>query len=381
VLNYVFKLTFLSDAHVGGSEGRLFPAMFFRVSNNRIARLKDKTFFKIFSQLGFDRSRLRELCPNIFNLSDDDFLYYLKVDMTNSRIGEIEPLIRTPQGKYYIPATSIKGAIRTALNYFIFKNDGKLIGKLNDMVDEILSRELRRRNNKRKRNLSSMTCKGERVDDYINSVLRKANIYGKGQNKDILRVLRISDSETSEGEAKLSPILSIKHNGRIVKINNRPAISYFELIPRGTVFKFNVSIDDWLLKKLDNPWFPNNASDFVDMIFDALRTFSTDYKKEEEKYISELKSTGNFTFSNMGFFNHIKEHSNIKVGSGSTILATSLFMLLKDDLKRKIRDFILSRRRIPRNALVPETRKWIAKMSGRSWILVSTLGWAKLEVL
>lgn len=233
--------------------------------------------------------------------------------------------------KAYIPGSSIKGAIKTALLYNLFDDDSDKIRKFIKI------------NNFRNFNSKS----NEFVDSFFTSDIRKSS-----SQKDIMKFLHISDS-TSSKEISVHDIYSImasdkmgiKDNTVYKKYNKRlkksfDVISFYETIDIGTVLEFNINnnYDSSFysdLKLGDKSQIIN-----VDNIKDCLYNFSEDLIVNELNFASEYNIDYLYDFYNKLEKRNVQDTPLLKIGAGSGFLATTLALKIKDnsvfdEIKRK----------------------------------------------
>jgi CRISPR-associated protein Csm5 len=112
------------------------------------------------------------------------------------RVTDLRPMIRTGMGNLYIPGTSIKGAIRTAIAYHMLKHNDRYKLPKEQQVSEI-ERRLRQ-------NLGNLKQKAKFVDDdlFMNRLFSSFDLVYQGQafavredpNTDFMRAVQVTDS-------------------------------------------------------------------------------------------------------------------------------------------------------------------------------------------
>ena len=145
--------------------------------------------------------------------------------LIRSRSSEVREYIKTGD-EAYIPGSSIKGAMRTAILWWVLKNEEDKFSRAENYLWNI-----RRVDNVNKK----------RVDDEI-----EKEVFGKEPMYDILRVLRISDTETVSVERlRIEEVrtLTTTVNGHKWK----KFYTFIEALKPGTKFNFDVRIDEFLL--------------------------------------------------------------------------------------------------------------------------------------
>lgn len=114
---------------------------------------------------------------------------------TKNEITNLRPMIRNGMGQLYIPGSSIKGAIRTAIAYYLLKHADSYQVPSNKRVSAI-EEQLEAKLGELKRKSKSAD------DDFMNSFFSDYNLTyqertfsGSSQNRDILRALQVTDSK------------------------------------------------------------------------------------------------------------------------------------------------------------------------------------------
>lgn len=146
----MFKIKTLSPVHIGN--GEKYNKLSYIYENNKIYFFDFDTLLKIFSSENLDKF-ISYIYKNMENLSLQDFirntlknegiykklkvkaLYSLNCKST-IRHNDIECFIKS-NNKVYIPGSEIKGAIRTAIFYWILKNSNEFYSELNKKVKEL----------------------------------------------------------------------------------------------------------------------------------------------------------------------------------------------------------------------------------------------------
>lgn len=137
----------------------------------------------------------------------------------NQQVTDLRPMIRNGMGQLYIPGSSIKGAIRTAIAYYLLKHADKYQVPSSQRVSEI---ELKLREKLNAGDLKSNWQQKSADDElFMNNLLTNYSLRYQDterkvksiQNTDILRTLHVSDSQ---------PLLKHKvknKKGRLVSYN------------------------------------------------------------------------------------------------------------------------------------------------------------------
>lgn len=310
-----------------------------------------------------------------------------------SKITDLRPMIRNGFGHHYIPGSSIKGAIRTAIAYHLLKHADKYHVPKFSRVSEIES-QLRQ-------SMGELRRKAKFADDRLFMDELFAN-YGltyqgrevrarQGPNTDIMRAIHVSDSE---------PLIEkkIQREGRRPVFKNLPVVTevlvssrfpdyrakYRASIYAEMVFnvrtQFTISIDHEMLT-----WFKHKRGmqlpfQSVDDLLKICRDFAQEQWDFEHDYWAPVKSNPNAQGKKLDF-SYIKDlyapedcPHTLRLGWGSGFRGTTVNLLLPDETAREIRD--TCGLKAP-GFEAPKSRRTIINSKGE---IRYAPGWIKLEV-
>jgi len=166
----------------------------------------------------------------------------------------------------YIPGSSIKGAIRTAILWYILKNDEYLMQKAQDIL------------------YNQGRVKDVEADDEIIKL-----VFGKNPNYDLMRTLQVSDSESVEIENLwLSKVktLSTKYEG----YGWKPYTVFIECLKSGTILEGRFKTDDFLLKtKAAEKLKFGDKQELVEKIPEICNYFASEFIDTEIKFYKKYK--------------------------------------------------------------------------------------------
>jgi len=182
------KIEILTPTHIGS--GDKYLAMDYVIRGNRIVFVDSMKFFEEIEKRGLNAIEVaREIGEG--EKSVDDYVDVSKIKVKeipfHGRITRKEILMHIKsRGKPYIPGSSIKGAVRTAILWKEVKDDRDL---LNWTINHIKN-ELKGKRYLQRKDLTKLDDKLEE------KVFRKANLTEKAGDpkNDLLRALRVSDS-------------------------------------------------------------------------------------------------------------------------------------------------------------------------------------------
>ncbi|MFW6016786.1 MAG: type III-A CRISPR-associated RAMP protein Csm5 [bacterium] len=306
----------------------------------------------------------------------------------NKGYNSFKPFIRNAMGYPYIPGSSIKGALRTAIAYYMLK---KIQGLSKDYFRKFFLDDLER----------SLQSKKSQNDKIIFKLLQNYNFKGRSKeqidnsNKDILRAIKVSDSEPIEKILNVQEVtvLNIRNEKFQEKANIR-----MELLPAGTIVNFRLTIDEVII----NDFVEDVPINDIEQIIDICKMFSGDLVKEEKSYynykkdnngvidelkkqnkkvsLAQLQKMRNSNSKNQGVnidsllsYYQDDRSLNFRLGAGSSILGNTLIMLLDNDLKLQLRNKFYRYRNID---VFPKTRRVVKENDEYKY----PLGWAEMKV-
>ncbi len=277
------------------------------------------------------------------------------------RMQDFKPFIRDGFGNVYIPATSIKGVVRTALLYNVLKNFKTTNPQeFTRRVEEKIKDDINNRVNKK------------RLFQWGNEKWLEGFVLGnkkESPNTDWLRMLHITDAyPLGNLETVLIPanVLKKENTGWIYKKENsgQNTTIWVECVPENTVFEFGVVWDRGLLEDFKrynrNIQLPDNLSS----VFDNLNKWSGDVF-DFEKIFSRGHALENWYKNN--------NTSNFRIGFGSGMVSTTITLLLNEDMRKKIRNYAGLNRG---NDIAPKSRRIWLKNN-----IPLPFGWAVIEVI
>lgn len=314
-----------------------------------------------------------------------------------SHITDLRPMIRNGMGYFYIPGSSIKGAIRTAIVYYLLKHSDQYQVPTTHQVSEI---ELKLRE-RLKSHLSSVQQKFLDDDLLMNNLFTQFSLsyQGKsipaklGPNTDFLRALKVSDSTplqarqitTKSGQprtfnlAVVSEVLVSSHFENW-KAKHRASI-YAEMV-RDVDTTFTLSLDTEMLS-----WFTHQQGMQIPVqsIADILKIcqeFAQDQWDAEHDYWAELQNNPQANGRSLDFsdIRDLYEPENcpysLRLGWGSGMNGTTIALVLKDEaLKSNLRD-VCGKEAL--NFEAPKSRRTIFNPKGE---IRYAPGWTKFQPL
>ncbi|MGB7439989.1 MAG: type III-A CRISPR-associated RAMP protein Csm5 [Coleofasciculaceae cyanobacterium] len=279
----------------------------------------------------------------------------------NQQVTDLRPMIRNGMGKLYIPGSSIKGAIRTAIAYYLLKHADKYQVPSSHRVSDI---ELKLRE---KLNAGELNSKWKQkfADDelFMNNLFSNYSLYYQDkerktksiQNTDILRAIHVSDSQ---------PLLKYKltnKRGKSVWFN-APVVAevvvsshfqdwrakcrapiYTEIV-YSVRTEFTLTLDKDMLK-----WFRHRQGmklpfQNLDELLNICQEFAQAQWDSEVKYwenIGNNRHQGkylNFDLVWERFYSKPQCPYSLRFGWGSGMLGTTINCLFQEETRAELRD-------------------------------------------
>ena len=152
---------------------------------------------------------------------------------------EIREAIKTVENRPYIPGSTLKGAIRTALL-------GEILSESDDVYQESLSR------------LETLIGQSPRGNPRREQPARRIEnlAFGKDPNHDLLRALQVSDTQPLQSDALeigVAWTVTLDHNNRLVQKIDRGQEykNFIQQIQAGQHLTFTLKIDELLFRQLE----------------------------------------------------------------------------------------------------------------------------------
>ncbi len=349
------------------------------------------------SQNGIKLDKLAELrrkfISHITNLSNNtikkqDILKKSKYKIFCPTLGKKTELlegIKTPSNELYIPGSSIKGAIRTALlNRAIKKLDNQIINniknKINKQINDINNINDENKRIRKKKGIKNVVGNFFENEIFYCGVLKSRKdgdyISYKDEKYDLLKIISISDSSSvpcdeygqvclidlfknNDDEQRQTPAVEcIKSNTNLESIisidtnfvkmakrllfsdNNQKTFGRKIWIDFKNKFErlFELSLQDLNDENIEN--------EILNSIFNAVSEFANDLKEKELKWFTRKSE------KNQGFFKYIEDYytlniknSCIRLGYGTGFVGMSIYLSLynNDEFKdtyKKLLEFL-----------------------------------------
>jgi CRISPR-associated protein Csm5 len=380
------RLIALTPIHIGGREGALNPLEFvlfegrcYVVSEDKLgAALQEQNKLDLFYAWFTRRYR-----PALYDflreqrLLDARFLKRVAAysSATLVRIErEMRPCVRDAFSHPFIPGTSLKGAIRTAVLYKSLKDLTPELRKefLDDRVADRLDEydrdpRAQRYDRRFQNNFKQRFSQKLDANFFQRFTLSERSEYDP--HTDVFRCLRVTDSVPLSRD--VAQVEEVKIYSAHSAESPKDWSFYVECLPAGSVIELELSVDEVALvefrKKNRKTWFETDFSALEEMLRNPLQVWAEmgqDLWQEETQFFAK-----EFGFSDVMPKN--KGQPMVRVGWGGGLLATSVDMLLPQPLRRRLRNILFDDRD---TATAPKSRRLIE--NGNEHI---PLGWATVE--
>jgi len=270
------------------------------------------------------------------------------------RISDLRPMIRNGFSQLYIPGSSIKGAIRTAIAYHLLKHRDRYSVPPAVRVSEI--------EDKLRKTMGNLRQKAKFADDtlfmdelFTNFELLPALAnYKQGPNTDFMRAIQVSDTaplleERLEQKGRpiavnLPVVAEVMISSRFPDYQAKYRASLFVELVRNVKTQFTLSIDSEMLS-----WFRHRNGmklpfQSVQDILNICQEFAQDQWDFEHDYWVALKDNPRAAGKDLNFseVRRIYEPEicpfSLRLGWGSGMNGTTVGLLLDDQLRSQIRD-------------------------------------------
>ena len=281
---------------------------------------------------------------------------------TEQKITDLRPMIRNGMGQLFIPGSSIKGAIRTAIAYHLLKYPDRYQVPVSNRVSAI-EQTLRERLGQLSKNQHkflddnlfmkslfsdfSLTYQGRPVQIKNNS--------GDSSNTDFLRALKVSDSEPlleskvtlrtgKSAPVNLPVVAEVIVSSRFPDYKAKYRASIYAEMVRNVQTEFTLSLDTEMLS-----WFRHNQEmklpfSNLDELLQICQEFVQEQWDYEHDYWAAVENNPRAAGRNLDF-DYIREvyepeecPFRLRLGWGSGMTGTTVDLLLEDELRQEIRD-------------------------------------------
>jgi len=196
------------------------------------------------------------------------------------RGGAVREHIKDPYFRPYIPGSSIKGAIRTALLWVALKYNQAILQRAREAVERRLEDVEEKLKGKKTRQQHSII---RREKGRLAQGMERS-FFGKGPNYDLMRAVRVGD--TTPFEAELEAGLVITYDLKDGRLEAREDLRTFaELLPAGAVAEMRLTFDK---KLFDYPELGLKGKEvYIDDMPKLCNAWALELTRREEEFLRE----------------------------------------------------------------------------------------------
>jgi CRISPR-associated protein Csm5 len=276
---------------------------------------------------------------------------------TDQEIKKLRPLIRNSFGQLYIPGTSIKGAIRTAIAYYLLKHqvETKKLSDIEQKLIQLNSREIKRKKAYLDDEKLIRVANNQELslNSYLFSNFRLTHEYRlvkeiNTPNTDFMRSIKVTDSyplEKSEG-VNLSIVSEVISSSFYVNGSERlakeSATNFVEMVWNAQT-EFTLTIDTEMLSLFQHQQgmqLPRKLWT-IEGILEICQEFAQaqwEYEKQYWNSITDNPSDEKLNFSRIRKFYKDDSSYNLRLGWGSGMIGTTIGLHFNEQTREHIRN-------------------------------------------
>lgn len=314
---------------------------------------------------------------------------------TEQKITELRPMIRNGMGQLYIPGSSIKGAIRTAIAYYLLKHRDEY--KVTPKVSEI-EEKLRQKLNlgdvahsQKKKFLDDELFMDNLFTNFSLTYQNKKVAAKIGPNTDLMRAIEVTDSQPlledktvnkrgKEVILNLPVVAEVIVSSRFDNYTAKYRASIYTEMVRNVQTEFTLSLDTEMLS-----WFHHRQDmqipfQTIDDLIKICLEFAQEQWDAEYDYWQNIKNNQNAQGKNLNFsdirsFYEVEKCPfTLRLGWGTGMNGTTIDLLLEEELKAQIRD--AAGIKAPQFE-APKSRRSVMSANGE---IKYVPGWAKFKL-
>ncbi len=392
----VFRLSTLSPIHIQAGEPGVYGQGFIRLHNSDdflyvvdIPKLQAEifafkgleaveTYTKAYSNPG-SKTNIATVLNNI------GYNYKANIDKISKGIVRLPSghrFIRTGLGKHFVPGSSIKGAIKTAV---LYENVQQRIAAgsldLNEFVKEQINWYKKKQGSYNKRKFRESFAKRllqnafESIHPWERTQNRKRKNENKGPFKDFFRAIKVKDALIKKPNGvRFKDILFTTLEGNKVVEKDAGDNTLYECFYGETAIE--ISIDKEIFNSFkragaDPPF--NNLKDLLQIC----HNFAQAQWKDEQKYLRTYGS-GSINLDEIKAFYNVTDYdqrASLRVGWGTGMLGTTISRLLDETIRVKLRNEVISFDGEYRPKPAPKSRRFVLENK----LPVHPLGWIEIK--
>ncbi|NJM69637.1 MAG: type III-A CRISPR-associated RAMP protein Csm5 [Scytonema sp. RU_4_4] len=312
---------------------------------------------------------------------------------------ELRPMIRNAFGQLYIPGSSIKGAIRTAIAYYMLSHEPQRVSDIEQTLRERLNKQ--GEIGRSKKNVGKKLFMKDLFSNCLLKYQERDFTSDNESNTDFMRAVKVADcnpllpNDTINMAVLVEVLVSSFYKG----IDKKPAkfrsFIYAEMA-HNVETEFTLSLD----KTVDEntgiigmlSWFTRNDGieipfQTIEDILNICQEFAQVQWNYERKYWQRIQNNkekdGNKEINInldkiLDFYSDTKCPFTLRLGWASGMLGTTIGLHLHDEIRRCICDECGSPKNRAPGFEAPKSRRTVMNQDGETEFAP---GWVKLEIL
>jgi CRISPR-associated protein Csm5 len=279
-------------------------------------------------------------------------------NFTQERITDLRPMIRNGMGYLFIPGSSIKGAIRTAIAYHLLKYPDRYQVPLeyrSSQIEDRLKNSLGELRNKHKKKFADDKLFMDNFFSNYTLNYQGKKLSGSSQNTDFLRCLKVSDSEPiieRKVPSKTGKSIPVNFSvvGEVIVSSRYPdylakyKASIYAEMARNVNTEFTLTLDTEMLSWFEHKQGMKLPFKNLNELLQICEDFAQEQWDYEHDYWNTIENNPRASGKNLDF-NHIRDlyepekcPYTLRLGWGSGMTGTTVGLCFDDEMRAEIRD-------------------------------------------
>jgi CRISPR-associated protein Csm5 len=316
-------------------------------------------------------------------------------NFSEGKISDLRPMIRNGMGYLFIPGSSIKGAIRTAIAYHLLKYPDRYRVPEQyhrSAIEERLKNTLGELSNKHKQKFADDKLFMDSLFSNFSLNYQGKTFSGTSQNTDFLRCLKVSDSEpiiesrvtSRTGKpipVNFSIVAEVIISSRFSDYTAKYKAPIYAEMARNVNTEFTLTLDPEMLS-----WFQHKQGmklpfNNLDELLQICQDFAQEQWDYEHDYWDAIENNLNASGKKLEFsyirdlYEPEKCPYTLRLGWGSGMTGTTVGLCFDDELRAELRD--ICGIKAP-DFEAPKSRRTVMNRNGEiKWVP----GWVKFQTL
>lgn len=278
-------------------------------------------------------------------------------NLASEKITDLRPMIRNGMGELFIPGSSIKGAIRTAIAYHLIKHPDKYQVPSSKRVSDIektLRQKLGQLNQYQQKSLDDELFMDSFFTNF-NLTYQEKRFPAKGANTDFLRAIKVIDTEpllehkfrTKKGDeipVNIPVVAEVLVSSIFPDYLAKYRASIYVEMARNVKTEFTITLDTEMLS-----WFKHKQGmklpfSNLDELLQICQEFTQEQWDYEHDYWNVIKNNPRAAGKNLDFNDIRKFYElekcpySLRLGWGSGMIGTTVGLCFDDELRADLRD-------------------------------------------